>query len=98
MERRKLSDVEIIRELGGLPGWAYRAGKLYREFQFRDFVAAFGFMTRAAREAQELDHHPDWHNVYNRVTVELHTHDRGGVTDFDLELARRMSALASASG
>lgn len=95
MERRILSKDEIARALADLPGWRMREGRLYREFQFPDFSAAFGFMTRAALIAEKLDHHPDWRNVYNRVTVELHTHDRGGITDFDLEFARRMSALLS---
>lgn len=94
MERRLLTTDEIRQALTGLPGWSLREGRLYREFQFPGFSAAFGFMTRAALVAEQLDHHPDWRNVYNRVTVELHTHDRGGITAFDLEMARRMNALA----
>jgi 4a-hydroxytetrahydrobiopterin dehydratase len=96
VERRKLSDAEITERLATLPGWTLHAGKLRREFRFPDFSAAFGFMTRAALAAEQLDHHPDWRNVYNRVEVSLHTHDRGGVTEFDFELARRMNALAGA--
>ena len=98
MERRKLSNDEIARALGGLPGWQVRNGKLYREFLFADFSAAFGFMARAALIAEQLDHHPDWRNMYNRLTVELHTHDRGGVTAFDLEFAKRLNALLAAGG
>jgi 4a-hydroxytetrahydrobiopterin dehydratase len=93
MERRRLTEDELARELASLHGWRLHEGRLRREFEFADFNAAFGFMTRVALIAERLEHHPDWRNVYNRVTVELHTHDRGGVTAFDLELARRMNAV-----
>jgi len=96
MPRRvKLSDTEIAERLQGLPGWQYRAGKLHREYVFPDFAVAFAFMAGAAAFAQELNHHPDWSNVWNRVTIDLHTHDTGGVTEYDFELARRMEQLAS---
>ncbi len=68
---------------------------LHREYRFPDFVAAFGFMTSAALAAESINHHPEWKNVYNRVVVDLTTHDAGGITEKDLELARRMDALAS---
>jgi len=98
MDRRKLSDTEIERALADVPGWRLSEGRLRREFQFADFREAFSFMTRAASVAEAMHHHPDWRNVYNRLTVELHTHDRGGVTEFDLELARRMNALLDRQG
>ena len=80
-----------------LPGWELRDGKLHRELRFADFATAFGFMAAAATVAAEMDHHPEWSNVYSRVTVDLVTHDAGGVTDLDLRLARRMSELAAAT-
>ena len=82
--------------LRALPGWTLRAGKLHREFTFPDFVAAFGFMTEAAHAAEALEHHPEWFNVWNRVTVDLNTHDAGGLTELDFSLAARMDALATA--
>jgi len=91
----KLSEADLRSALQELPGWELRDGKLHREFTFPDFVAAFGFMTRSALVAESMDHHPDWSNVWNRVTVDLHTHDAGGITELDLKLARRMGELAS---
>jgi 4a-hydroxytetrahydrobiopterin dehydratase len=85
----KLSDDEITARLATAPGWKIRAGKLHREFQFRDFVEAFSFMSALALVAERVNHHPEWFNVYNRVAIDLTTHDAGGVTalDFDLALA-----------
>ena len=83
--------------LSGLPGWAAVAGDrdaICRTFKFADFNAAFGFMTRVALMADKLDHHPEWSNVYNRVEVTLTTHDAGGVTALDVQLARFMDAAA----
>ena len=77
-----------------LPNWTLAGGKLRRELRFADFVEAFGFMTRVALVAEAMGHHPDWSNVWNRVTIELTTHDAGGLTDLDLQLARRIDALA----
>ena len=93
MERRRLSEAEIARELGGLPGWELLDGKLRREFTFPDFARAFGFMTGVALIAEAMDHHPEWSNVYNRVTISLVTHDLGGVGTPDVEFARRVDAL-----
>lgn len=96
MARTKLSDEEIRERLatrGG--GFRYESGKLVKRFQFDGFVDAFGWMASVALVAEKLDHHPDWKNVYNRVDVELLTHDAGGVTARDFELAERMNALAS---
>jgi len=94
MARARLSDDELAAALAELPGWSVAAGKLHREFRFRDFNAAFGFMARVALEAERMNHHPDWSNVWNRVVVDLVTHDAGGVTASDVKLARTMDALA----
>jgi 4a-hydroxytetrahydrobiopterin dehydratase len=90
----KLSDSEIQNRLASLPGWSIKAGKLHRDFQFADFVAAFGFMTRVALVAEKRDHHPEWFNVYNKVSVDLTTHDEGGISDKDVDLAKVMEGLA----
>lgn len=87
-------DADHVRErLGSLPGWSLQDGKLYREYEFADFVEAFGFMARAALTAERMNHHPEWSNVYNRVTVRLTTHDAGGITDRDLKLAGALNDL-----
>ena len=78
-----------------LPGWKLKAGKLHREYKFVDFVAAFSFMTGAALIAQSLDHHPEWFNVWNKVRIDLATHDAGGVTALDVKLAHAMEELAN---
>lgn len=95
MARKKLSDTDVAEKLSSLDGWVLRDGQLYREFEFSDFVAAFSFMTSLALVAERLDHHPDWHNVYNRVTINLHTHDAGGLTELDFQFAAKAGALAS---
>ncbi len=91
--REKLSDAEIAARLRGLPGWSVVNGKLHKEFRFGDFVAAFGFMSSAALIAESLNHHPEWFNVYNRVVVDLTTHDAGGITARDAEFAERVEKL-----
>ena len=91
----RLTPTEIRAALATLPAWSEQAGALRREFRFADFVAAFGFMTRVALVAERMQHHPDWHNVWNRVTVSLSTHDAGGITARDVELARAMEQLAT---
>jgi 4a-hydroxytetrahydrobiopterin dehydratase len=91
---RKLSEEEIGERLEALAGWSYEQGKLHREFRFDDFNRAFSFMTAVALVAERMDHHPEWFNVYNRVVVDLATHDAGGVTELDFELASRASAFA----
>jgi 4a-hydroxytetrahydrobiopterin dehydratase len=73
--------------------WRVEDGKLTKQFVFKDFVQAFGFMTEAAIHAQVLDHHPEWFNVYNKVTVQLATHEAGGITKLDFDLAARMEAV-----
>ncbi len=96
----KLSSQAIDAALteGSLSGWSVVNQKLRREFKFSDFVSAFGFMTRSALVAEKMDHHPEWFNVYNRVEVDLTTHDAGGITSLDLALARAMNELAAATG
>ena len=76
-----------------LPRWEIQGGKLHRLFEFPDFIAAFGFMSRAALIAETLNHHPEWSNVYNRVDVLLTTHDAGGISELDFVLAKRLDAL-----
>jgi 4a-hydroxytetrahydrobiopterin dehydratase len=92
--RTKLSDAEIESELKNTDGWTCTGDKLHRTFQFKDFVTAFGFMTSAALVAERMNHHPDWSNVYRTVRVDLNTHDAGGITALDVELARAMNTLA----
>jgi 4a-hydroxytetrahydrobiopterin dehydratase len=81
--------------LKGLVGWQEVAGRdaIEKDFTFKDFNAAFGWMTRAALVAEKLDHHPEWTNVWNRVHVVLSTHDAGGLTELDRKLAERMDGL-----
>jgi 4a-hydroxytetrahydrobiopterin dehydratase len=92
---QKLDDAAIREALARLPGWTLAAGKLHRELRFPDFVQAFGFMSAAALVAESLNHHPEWSNVYNRVVIDLVTHDAKGITELDLELARRLNELAT---
>ena len=89
----KLSESSIEEKLKNLPGWSVKNDKLHKEFQFNDFNQAFGFMTRAAMEIEKMNHHPEWFNVYNRITVELTTHDAGGITNNDVNLARILNSL-----
>ncbi|MXX47869.1 MAG: 4a-hydroxytetrahydrobiopterin dehydratase [Chloroflexi bacterium] len=94
-DRRKLDDSEISGRLSEIPGWGYEDGSLTREFQFDNFVSAFGFMSSVALLAEKLDHHPNWSNVYNTVSIGLNTHDAGGVTDFDFVLAGQINDAAN---
>ncbi|HXV50630.1 MAG TPA: 4a-hydroxytetrahydrobiopterin dehydratase [Nitrosopumilaceae archaeon] len=89
----KLSDDQIKEKLKELQGWQLVNGKLHKEFQFKDFNQAFGFMTRAALHAEKMDHHPEWFNVYNKLKVDLMTHDAGGVTENDVKLAKILNSL-----
>lgn len=95
MAATKLSDGEIEAELNATHGWARAGDKLQRTFQFRDFVTAFGFMAQTALVAERMNHHPEWFNVYRTVRVDLATHDAGGITRLDFELARAMNAIAA---
>ena len=89
----KLSDDQIKEKLEELQGWQLVNGKLHKEFQFKDFNQAFGFMTRAALHAEKMDHHPEWFNVYNKLKVDLMTHDAGGITENDVKLAKILNSL-----
>jgi len=93
LERRLLSEKDLGEALQRLQGWSVANGKLHREFKFRDFKQAFSFMTGVALVAESMDHHPDWSNVYNRVTIDLNTHDLGGISSFDVEFAGRIGQL-----
>ncbi|MCU1233472.1 MAG: pterin-4-alpha-carbinolamine dehydratase [Candidatus Solibacter sp.] len=76
-----------------LPHWTVVNAKLHRELKFADFIHAFSFMTRAALAAESMNHHPEWSNVYNRVIIDLTTHDAGGISAKDFELAAKLDAL-----
>jgi 4a-hydroxytetrahydrobiopterin dehydratase len=93
----KLEEAAVREALAALPGWSLTDGKLRRELRFPDFVTAFGFMSSVALVAEAMNHHPEWSNVYNRVVIELVTHDAKGITTLDFELARRIDALAGAA-
>jgi 4a-hydroxytetrahydrobiopterin dehydratase len=98
MKPKRSSDSEIAEQLKRLPLWRVTAGKLHREFQFDDFVTAFGFMSRVALVAEKLDHHPDWSNSYGKVSVDLVSHDAGGISQRDFDLASRIDAIAGSCG
>ena len=89
----RLSQTDIDEELKSLPGWNVVNEKLHKEFQFDSFNQAFGFMTRAAMEIEKMNHHPEWFNVYNKITIELTTHDAGGITKNDVNLAKILNSL-----
>jgi 4a-hydroxytetrahydrobiopterin dehydratase len=90
----KLTAVEIKKALVALPGWKVKGGKLHREYRFPDFAHAIGFLMTAAPSIEKLNHHPEWSNVYNRVTVDLTTHDAGGITKKDCSLAALLEGIA----
>ncbi len=90
----KLSSEKISEELKNLPGWSIKDEKLHKDFEFESFNQAFGFMTRAAMEIEKMNHHPEWFNVYNKLTVDLMTHDAGGITENDIQLAKILNSLA----
>ena len=89
----RLTDEQIKTELSGLSGWSVVNGKLHKDFVFDDFIEAFGFMTRAAIHIEKMNHHPEWFNVYNKLSVDLVTHDAGGITQNDIVLARTLNSL-----
>ena len=102
MTQTVLSVGEIQQQLdelnqGNGDEWTVMRGKLNKTFVFRNFVEAFGFMTRAAIHAEKLNHHPEWSNVYKTVVVDLVTHDASGITGLDFKLARKMQSLANSS-
>ena len=95
MSGKPLPKPKIMAALAGLPGWAFRADALAKTFKFGSFREAMSFMVRVGFEADAMNHHPDWTNVYNRVAIRLNTHDAGGkVTAKDVELARKIQAVS----
>ena len=93
-DRQKLAEAEVRARLSEIPGWELAEGKLEKTFRFASFVQAFGFMSSVALVAEAMNHHPDWTNVYNRVTIALNTHDVGGISALDFTLAKRIEELA----
>ena len=89
-----LTDEEIAARLGEVPGWERQGDALRRDFKFADFTEAFGFMAQVACVAERLFHHPEWSNVWNKVSISITNHAAGGITDLDLEFAKRVSDLA----
>ncbi len=94
MAAKKLTDAQIQENLAQVDGWTIEDGKLHKEFQFDNFVSAFGFMTQLALVAESLNHHPEWFNVYNRVTIDLTTHDAGGISDLDFQWAKQADTIS----
>lgn len=93
MATAKFSEQQIAAELQKLDGWSVVKGNLHRVFEFKDFSAAFAFMTQVALAAEKMDHHPDWSNSWNKVTVDLSTHSAGGLTKNDFELAEKIQQI-----
>ncbi len=89
----KLSETQIGEAVASLEGWELRNGKLHRDFKFDNFVDAWGFMSRVALLAEKMDHHPEWFNVWNTVRIDLSTHEVGGLSNFDVELAKKINVL-----
>lgn len=94
---KKLSNDEITERLQEFPEWRIEDGKLHRELKFKDFVTAFSFMAAVAIHAEKMNHHPEWFNVYSTVRIDLSTHDVGGISDRDFELAEIIDAFAEAA-
>ena len=90
----KATQTEIDHALASLPGWSVVGGKLHKSYKFPDFVHAFGFMATSAIAIERMNHHPEWANVYNRVVVDLTTHDADGITKKDFELAALLESIA----
>jgi len=93
----KLDDIEIAGRLHALDGWRLDGAAIRRDFEFPDFARAFAFMSSVAQVAEEMDHHPDWSNVYNRVTIRLNSHDVSGISERDFTLAERIDSALEVS-
>jgi 4a-hydroxytetrahydrobiopterin dehydratase len=93
MDQAKLTDKEITTAISKLPEWKVVDGKLNRAFKFDSFVDAFTFMAKVAFAADKMEHHPEFFNVYNRVVIDLATHDVDGISNLDIELAKKINAL-----
>ena len=93
---KKLSDEEVKARLSQAKGWSLADGKLHREFACKDFVSAFGNMTRVALVAESMNHHPEWFNVWNKVVIDLNTHSVKGISNLDFELAAKIDEIFAA--
>ena len=91
---KKMTDAEVVAAVAKLAGWSVHSGKLHREYKFPDFKHAIDFMVAAVPGIEKMNHHPEWANVYNRVTVNLTTHDAGGITQNDFDLAALLEGVA----
>ncbi len=93
MPAEKMTSSQIEQELGNLAGWELKSGKLHRELEFKNFVEAWGFMSQVAMLAEKANHHPEWSNVWNRVVIDLTSHDVQGISERDFKLARKINEL-----
>jgi 4a-hydroxytetrahydrobiopterin dehydratase len=90
---KKLTDAEVNAQLSQAKGWSLQRGKLHQEFTCKDFVTAFGNMTRVALVAESMNHHPEWFNVWNKVVIDLNTHDVEGISEKDFKLAAKIDEI-----
>jgi 4a-hydroxytetrahydrobiopterin dehydratase len=93
MAAKKLSEAEVKERLNEVQGWTLQGGKLHRAFECKDFVGAFGNMTRVALVAEAMNHHPEWFNVWNKVVIDLHTHSVDGISELDFKLAGKINEI-----
>ena len=93
MGLERLSEEQVKKEISSLQGWNIINGKLHKDFAFKDYVEAIGFMCRASIHIEKMNHHPEWFNVYNKISIDLTTHDAGGITQNDINLARIFNSL-----
>ena len=96
MAAKTLTETEVKERLREVQGWTLQGGKLHRAFECKDFVTAFGNMTRVALVAEAMNHHPEWFNVWNKVVIDLNTHSVGGISELDFKLAGKISEIFGA--
>jgi 4a-hydroxytetrahydrobiopterin dehydratase len=96
MPAKRLTDAEVNERMAGLKGWSVTNRKLHRAFECKDFVSAFGNMTRVALVAEAMNHHPEWFNVWNKVVIDLNTHSVKGISNLDFELAAKINEIFGA--
>lgn len=94
---KKLTEAEVAEHMKALPGWTLGEDRIARSYRFKDFVEAFGWMSSVALVAEQMNHHPEWKNVWASVDVELSTHDAGGLTELDMKMAAKMDELSRQS-
>ena len=94
---KKLTSTQIENQLKNLDGWTYENESISKSYIFKDFKEAFSVMTRIAFEAEQQNHHPNWENVYNQLTIKLNTHDAGGITQYDFDLAQSIENIVGNS-